>query len=142
MFEVQLSEFQTINNLVDALETLYDRLVAIENDDHATRIRGFLIGLLHTDEFSLSNTDPNHPYTRFAKRNDIEGNRQRLFQAMQELITDTNSELQHCIDLMFDSPSSEPCTTAVTDILQKYRSYVVAQNGDATDSDSDSVSSW
>ena len=128
-----------MNNLVNALEALYDSLVTIENHDRSTRIRGFLVGLLHTDEFSLSDTDPNHPYTRFAKRNDAEGNRLRLFQAVQDLIDDTNSDLQPCVDMMFEIPSAEPYN-AVTTLLRKYRIYAESHSSDS-DSDGDSDSS-
>jgi hypothetical protein len=129
-----------MNNLVNALETLYDDIVTIENHGCATRIRGFLVTLLHKDEFNLSHSDPNHPYTRFAKCGDAEGNRLRLFQAVQELLDEANSDLQPAVDMMFETPGTEQYT-AVTNLLRKYKVYAEAQTGSNSDSDGDSDSS-
>ena len=126
-----------MNALLNALEELYDAVERVESHDYATRIRRFLIPLLHKDETNLSHNDPNSPYTRFAARGDAEGNRLRLFQALQEAINeeDSDHELQACVDLMFETPSTEAYTKTTT-LLRRYLSYVDAIRGDS-DSDSD-----
>jgi hypothetical protein len=126
-----------MNRLLNALEDLYDTLKSVENDDFATRIRRFLIVLLHTDEFNLSHSDPNHPYARFAKHGEAEGNRLRLFQALQEKVNekDEDHELQACVDLMFETPDTDPYSRAQT-VLRRYMAYADTFRG--TDSDSDS----
>ena len=100
------------------------------------RIRRFLIDLLHKEERNFSHTDPNSPYTRFAARGDGEGNRLRLFQALQEQVNteESDHELQACVDLMFETPDTDPYTRTTT-VLRRYMSYVDSIR--APDSDSD-----
>ena len=131
-----------MNRLLNSLDELYDTIQTIENDDYATRIRRFLIDLLHKDETNLPHVDPNSPYTRFASRGDAEGNRLRLFQALQEKVNekDEDHELQACVDLMFETPDTDPYTRT-TKILRRYMSYVdtirTADSGSDSDSDID-----
>jgi hypothetical protein len=131
-----------MNRLLNSLDELCDAIQTIENDDYATRIRRFLIDLLHKEERNLNHNDPNSPYTRFASRGDAEGNRLRLFQALQEQVNEEESdhELQSCVDLMFETPDTDPYTRT-TKILRRYMSYVdtirTADSGSDSDSDSD-----
>ena len=131
-----------MNRLLNSLDELCDAIQTIENDDHATRIRRFLIDLLHKDETNLPHRDPNSPYTRFASLFDAEGNRLRLFQALQEKVNEKEEdhELQACVDLMFETPDTDPYTRT-TKILRRYMSYVdtirTADSGSDSDSDSD-----
>jgi hypothetical protein len=127
-----------MNRLLNALEDLYDNLKAIENDDYAVRIRSFLVTLLHTDEFNLSESDPNHPYARFAKRGETEGNRLRLFQALQEKVNekDEDHELQPCVDMMFDTPSTDAYSRTQT-VLRRYMAYADSIRGSDSDTDSE-----
>lgn len=124
-----------MNNLLNALEGLYDSIVAIENHDRATRVRRWLIELLHNEEFNISYEDPNHPYSRFAKHGDAEGNRLRLFQSVQEKIDDDNDDLQPCVNMMFETPSTDQYN-AVLRVLRKYKIHADAMRGsDSSDSD-------
>ena len=126
-----------INRLHNALDEVYDAVKTIENDDCATRIRRFLVGLLHKEETNFSHNDPNHPYTRFAARGDGEGNRLRLFQAVQELITEDEEDLQPAVDMMFETPDTEPYNKVQT-LLRRYMSYADSRrSSDSSDSDSD-----
>jgi hypothetical protein len=124
-----------MNSLLNALEALYDSIAAIETHDHATRIRGSLVVLLHKDEFSIPQSDPNHPYGRFAKHGDTEGNRNRLWHATQELLDDDDTRA--CLDMMFDTPDTDPYN-AVTRVMRKYMTYVDALRNTDSDGDSDS----
>ena len=126
-----------MNRLLNALEDLYDTIKTVENDDYARRIHSFLIVLLHKDEFNLEHNDPNSPYTRFAARSDGEGNRLRLFQALQEAINEKEEdhELQACVDLMFETPDTEPYSKTQT-VLRRYLAYADSNRGNS-DSDSD-----
>lgn len=124
-----------MNALLNAMDEVYDAVKAIENDDCATRIRRFLINLLHKDEGNLSYSDPNHPYTRFAARDDADDNRTRLFQAMQECLDEENSDLQAAVDMMFDTPGTAPYT-AVQTLLRRYLRYA-NEHRSSSDSDSD-----
>jgi len=123
---------------MNALDDLYDAIKTIENDDYATRIRRFLIVLLHAEEFNLNHTDVNSPYTRFAARNDVEGNRLRLFQALQEKVNETEEdhELQACVDLMFETPDTEPYSKTQT-VLRRFTAYVDTIRGSGSDSEID-----
>lgn len=127
-----------MNRLLNAIEDLYDTIKTVENDDYATRIRRFLVTLLHNEEFNLGHADPNSPYTRFATSDDTEGNRLRLFQALQEVINekDEDHELQACVDLMFETPGTDAYTKA-TAVLRRYLAYVNAIRSSDSDSDSD-----
>lgn len=126
-----------MNRLMNALDDLYDAIKTIETEDHALRIRRFLIVLLHSEEFNLDHTDVNSPYTRFAVRNDEEGNRLRLFQALQEKAnqTEEDHDLQACVDLMFETPDTEPYTKTQT-LLRRFAAYADTIRGSDTDSDS------
>ena len=125
-----------MNNLLNALEVLYESIVTIENHGYATRIRGFLVKLLHDEEFNISYEDPNHPYSRFAKHGDAEGNRLRLFQAVQEKIDEDNEDLQPCVNMMFETPSTD-LYNAVLRVLRKYKIHADAMRGsDSENSDS------
>lgn len=127
-----------MNRLLNALEDLYDTIKTVENDDYAVRIRSFLIDLLHREEFNLAHSDPNHPYLRFAAPDDTEGNRLRLFQALQEKVNDQESdhELQPCVDLMFETPDTETYTKTQT-IMRRYMAYADSHRASSSDSDSD-----
>ena len=127
-----------MNRLLNALEDLYDTIKSVENDEFARRIHSFLIVLLHKDEFNLDHNDPNHPYTRFAARDDGEGNRLRLFQALQEAINEEESdhELQACVDLMFETPDTEAYNKTQT-IMRRYMAYADSHRSSSSDSDSD-----
>jgi hypothetical protein len=125
-----------INRLHNALEQVYDAVKTIENDDRATRIRRFLVDLLHKEESNFNFTDPNHPFTRFAKRRETEGNRLRLFQAVQELITEDEEDLQPAVDMMFETPDTAPYS-AVQTLLRRYLAYANSRRA-GSDSDSDS----
>ncbi len=122
---------------MNALEDLYDAIKAVENDDYARRIRSFLIDLLHKDEFNLGHGDPNSPYTRFATHDDAEGNRLRLFQALQEKINekDSDHELQTVVDLMFETPDTDAYSKTQT-VLRRFLSYVDTHRS-TEDSDSE-----
>ena len=122
---------------MNALEDLYDAIKAVENDDYARRIRSFLIDLLHKEEFNLGHGDPNSPYTRFATHDDAEGNRLRLFQALQEAVNEKEEdhELQACVDLMFETPDTDPYSKTTT-VLRRYLAYVnTIRSSDNSDSD-------
>ena len=125
-----------MNSLLNALDSLSTTLGSVETPVLAGRMRRFLITLLHDNEFTLSRNDPNHPYTRFAKNNDSEGNRQRLFQAIQEFVEDGNSDLRPCLNLMFEVPGHEAYDN-IDFILRRYRRYS-ASTEDSSDGDSDS----
>ena len=127
-----------MNRLLNALDDLYDAIKTVENDDYATRIRRFLIDLLHKEERNFNHTDPNSPYTRFATHQDAEGNRLRLFQALQEAVNEEESdhELQSCVDLMFETPDTDPYTRTTT-VLRRYMGYVDSIRAPHSDSDSD-----
>jgi hypothetical protein len=125
-----------MNVLLNALEELYDTIQRIESHDYATRIRSILIDLLHKHEFNTPQSDPNHPYSRFAARDDAEGNRLRLFQAVQEKIHE-DEELQATIDMMFETPSTDQYEATVK-VLRKYMRYANEhRSADSSDSDSD-----
>lgn len=125
----------TMNELLNGLEELYDAVRTIENDDCATRIRRFLVKLLHNDESNLPQNDPNHPYTRFAARGDEDDNRTRLFQAIQECLDNDNADMQAVVDMMFETPGTAPYT-AVQTVLRRYMRYANEQrNGSDSDSD-------
>ena len=125
-----------MNVLLNALEELYDTIQRIESHDYATRIRSILIDLLHKHEFNTPQSDPNHPYSRFAARDDAEGNRLRLFQAVQEKVHE-DEELQATIDLMFETPSTDQYEATVK-VLRKYMRYANEhRSADSSDSDSD-----
>ena len=126
-----------MNNLVNALESLYDSIVTIENHEVATRIRGFLVNLLHTNEFNLAHSDPNHPYGRFAKHGEVEANRNRLWQAAQELADEDDRDTHACLNMMFDTPDTEPYN-ATTRVLRKYMTYADSLRDTDSDGDSDS----
>lgn len=126
-----------MNRLINSLEDLYDTIKAVENDDYALRIHSFLISLLHKDEFNLGHNDPNSPYTRFAAHDDAEGNRLRLFQALQEAVNekDEDHELQACVDLMFETPDTAPYSK-ITTMLRRYLAYVnTIRSSDNSNSD-------
>jgi hypothetical protein len=125
-----------MNVLLNALEELYDTIQRIESHDYATRIRSILIDLLHKHEFNTSQSDPNHPYSRFAARGDEEGNRLRLFQAVQERAhEDEAEELQATIDMMFETPSTDQYAATVK-VLRKYMRYANEhRSADSSDSD-------
>lgn len=127
-----------MNALLNALEELYDAVERVESHDYATRIRSILVDLLHKHESNTPQSDPNHPYSRFAARDDGEGNRLRLFQAVQEKINeDEHEELQATIDLMFETPSTDQYEATVK-VLRKYMRYVNEhRSDDSSDSDSD-----
>jgi hypothetical protein len=133
-----------MNALLNALEELHDILKSVENESCATRTRSYLTRLLHKDEFNLDQNDPNHPYMRFAAPDDSEGNRLRLFPAMQEAIGGEDSDdegdhdLQPCIDLMFETPDTGPYNK-VQRILRRYMRYA-NEHRTASDSDLDSDS--
>lgn len=122
---------------MNALDDLYDAIKTIETEYRATRIRRFLIVLLHAEEFNLSPIDVNSPYTRFATRNDAEGNRLRLFQALQEKINENDEELQACVDLMFETPDTEPYSKTQV-VLQRFKVYADSYRSTDSDTDSDS----
>lgn len=126
-----------MNRLLNALEDLYDTIKTVENDDYAVRIRSFLIDLLHREEYNLDHSDPNHPYLRFAARGDTEGNRLRLFQALQEKVNDQESdhELQPCVDLMFETPDTDAYNKTQT-VLRRYMAYADSHRDSSSDSDS------
>ncbi len=129
-----------MNNLINALEGLYDSIVTIENHNRATRVRGFLVTLLHNEEYNLSHDDPNHPYSRFAKQGDAEGNRLRLFQAVQEFVDEENADLQPTVDMMFETPGTAQYS-ASTNVLRKYMRYADSHRESDSDSGSDSGNS-
>ena len=126
-----------MNRLLNAMDELSEAIGVVEDAAKATRIRGFLITHFHKEETNLQQSDPNHPYQRFAKRGDAEGNRLRLFQAMQECITEEHEDLQAAVDLMFEVPST-PAYIATTSVLRRYMAYANEHRfGDSSDSDSD-----
>ena len=126
-----------MNRLLNAMDEVSEAITTAEDAAKATRIRAFLITHFHKDETNIQQSDPNHPYQRFAKRGDAEGNRLRLFQAMQECIDEDNSDLQPAVDLMFEVPST-PAYSATTTMLRRYMGYANEhRDGDTTDSDSD-----
>ena len=129
-----------MNRLLNALDELYDAVKEKESDDHAVRLRRFLIDLLHKEEHNFSHTDPNSPYTRFAASGDREGNRLRLFQALQECCDEDNADLQAVVELMFEVPG-ETVYTKVNEVLRRYMAYVDTQRDDSSSSDSDSSDS-
>ena len=127
-----------MNRLLNALDDLYDAIKTVENDDYATRIRRFLIDLLHKEERNFNHTDPNSPYTRFATHQDAEGNRLRLFQALQEAVNEEESdhELQSCVDLMFETPDTELYSKTQT-LLRRFTAYADTIRGSDSDSEID-----
>ena len=124
---------------MNALDDLYDAVKEKESDDHAVRFRRCLIELLHKDERNLAHNDPNSPFTRFAASDDREGNRLRLFQALQECCDEDNSDLQAVVELMFEVPG-ETVYTKVNDVLRRYLAYADTQRSSSSDSSSDSDS--
>lgn len=129
-----------MNNLANALDAVYDSFEGVQPHGLVIRIRRCLTTLLHTHEFTSSQQNPNHPYTRFAKESDEEGNRLRLFQAMQEMVDEENSDLQPCVDLMFEHPEA-PQYVAVTSLLQKYKIYADSSANNYSDDSDNSDSS-
>jgi hypothetical protein len=127
----------TMNALLNGLDELYDAVKTIENDDCATRIRRFLIELLHKEEVNLPHNNPNHPYSRFAEHDDAEGNHARLFHAMQECVDETNEDLQAAVNMMFETPGTLPYDAAQT-LLRRYMRYANEHRSSNSDSDSDS----
>jgi hypothetical protein len=126
-----------MNRLLNAMDELSEAITTVEDGVKATRIRVFLIAHFHKEETNLNQTDPNHPYMRFAKRGDDEGNRLRLFQAMQECLDEENHDLQAAVDLMFEVPDT-PTYTATTTMLRRYMGYANEhRTSDSSDSDSD-----
>ena len=128
-----------MNRLLNALDDLYDAVKEKESDDHAVRFRRCLIELLHKDERNLGHNDPNSPYTRVATPGDREGNRLRLFQALQECCDEENNDLQAVVELMFEVPG-ETVYTKATEVLRRYITYVDTQRESSSDSSSDSDS--
>jgi hypothetical protein len=129
-----------MNNLLNALEELDEVLTSAESQNRALRVRSILIELLHKDELELDQSDPNHPYSRFAKPNDVEGNRLRLFQAVEEKIDEETGDLQACVNLMFEVPGTS-ANMAVTTLLRRYLRYANEHRSSDSDSGSDSDSS-
>lgn len=126
-----------MNRLLNAMDELSEAIGTVEDGVKAGRIRAFLITHFHKEETNLQQLDPNHPYMRFAKRDDSEGNRLRLFQAMQECIDEENHDLQAAVDLMFEVPST-PAYIATTSVLRRYIGYANEHRAsDSSDSDSD-----
>lgn len=128
-----------MNSLLNAIDDLCDAVKEKESDDHAVRFRRCLIHVLHNEERNLNPTDPNSPYTRFVASHDIEGNRLRLFQALQECCDNENSNLQAVVELMFEVPS-ETVYIKVGEMLRRYRAYVNTQRVSSSNSESDSDS--
>lgn len=129
-----------MNSLLNALDNLSTLLGTAQSPVVAGRIRRIIVGLLHNNEFDLSRNDPNHPYTRFGARNNATGNFNRLHQAVQEIVSDGNNDLQPCVNLMFESTSSDTGDSVYL-VLRRYRNYVHTIIEDSSDSDSDSDSS-
>jgi hypothetical protein len=128
-----------MNALLNALEELHDIIKSIENESCAIRIRRYLTDLLHKDEFNLDHNDPNHPYMQFARPgDDDEENALRLFQAMQECIDEEHSDLQACIDFMFDTPDTN-AYNCMRRIMRRYMRY--ANQNREIDSDISSTDS-
>jgi len=125
-----------MNRLLNALDDLYDAVKEKESDSHAVRIRRFLIDLLHKEERNFAHSDPNHPFTRFAASSDREGNRLRLFQALQECCDEENSDLQAVVELMFEIPG-ETVYTKINDVLRRYMAYADQERDSDSDTSSD-----
>jgi hypothetical protein len=126
-----------MNRLLNALDVLYDAVKEKESDSHAVRIRRFLIDLLHKEERNLNHADPNSPFTRFATSGDSEGNRLRLFQALQECCDEENSDLQAVVELMFEVPG-ETVYAKINDVLRRYMAYADQERDSDSDSDTSS----
>ena len=131
-----------VNRLHTASENLWISLQSAFDVDKVVRVKRCVISLLHGDETTLSTTDPNHPYRRFGASGDSSGNRSRLRSALRDFAScdsddsdaEDNSDLIDVVDAMFNSSGTH--YSKVSDLLSKYRDYVVAEDG--TDSDTDS----
>lgn len=127
-----------MNTLINSLEALQETICELEGGACATRIRGALVELLHKNEFTVSQSDPNHPYSRFAKHGDAEGNRLRLFNALEEMFTNNEDgvDLDPSLDMMFDVPD----TDAYNDVQLVLRRYMRYANLHRSESESDTDS--
>ena len=133
-----------VNRLHTASENLWISLESAFDTDKVVRVKRCVISLLHGDEMTLPNSDPNHPYRRFGASGDTSGNRSRLRTALRDFAShdsddesddEDNSDCMEVIDAMFNSSSTH--YSKLTDFLSRYRDYVIAEDGSDSDTDSD-----
>ena len=133
----------TRNRLHTASENLWISLATAFDTDKVVRLKRHALDLLHKDEDTLGTSDPNHPFRRFGAAGDTSGNRSRFRAALREFVeedsedsdADDNSDLSEVVDAMFNSSSTH--YSKMTELLSKYRDYVVSEAGSDSDSDSD-----
>lgn len=128
-----------MNRFLSAQEDLQDALAAVESRELATRLTMKMYPLFYIHN-EMSYTDPNHPFTRFAVNHDREGNRLRLFQAVQDMLDVSENELQPLVDMMFEAHGSDPYTK-VNEVLSRFMIFanqVRDYSSDESETDSDS----
>jgi hypothetical protein len=122
-----------MNRFLTAQEALQDALAGIESRELAARLTMKIYPLFYISN-DLSTNDPNHPFTRFATPDDREGNRLRLFQAVQDLLGDNDNALQPLVDMMFETPGTEPYTK-VNAVLSRFLVYADNMRNNSSDED-------
>ncbi len=128
-----------MNRLMNGLDDVYDAIAEEYSHDFATRIRRFVVDLLHKEERTLSMTDPNHPFLRFAADSDREGNRLRLFHALEECCEgEDDADLRSVVERMFDAPGND-IYAKTNELVRRYLAYANTQrdsdSSDSSDSD-------
>ena len=133
-----------VNRLHTASENLWISLATAFDTDKVVRLKRHALDLLHKEEDTLGTSDPNHPYRRYGAAGDTSGNRSRFRSALREFVdsaedsedsdTEDNSDLSEVVDAMFNSSSTH--YSKLTELMSRYRDYVVAEAG-ASDSDID-----
>jgi len=131
------------NRLHTASENLWISLITAFDTDKVVRLKRHALDLLHKEEDTLGTSDPNHPFRRFGAAGDTSGNRSRFRSALREFVeedsddsdAEDNSDLSEVVDAMFNSSSTH--YSKMTELLSKYRDYVVAEAGTDSESDSD-----
>jgi hypothetical protein len=134
-----------VNRLHTASENLWISLAAAFDTDKVVRLKRHALDLLHKDETTLGTSDPNHPYRLYGASGDTIGNRSRFRSALREFVdgdedsddsdAEDNSDLSEVVDAMFNSSSTH--YSKMTELLSKYRDYVVSEAGVDSDTDSD-----
>ena len=128
-----------VNRLHTASENLWISLESAFDTDKVVRVKRCVISLLHGEEMTLPNSDPNHPYRRYGASGDSSGNRSRLRSALHDFAShdsddsdaEDNSDLTEVIDAMFNTSSAH--YSKLTEFLSKYRDYVIAEDGSDSD---------
>ena len=127
-----------VNRLHTASENLWISLSTSFDADKIVRVKRCVISLLHGEEMTLANSDPNHPYRLYGASGDTAGNRSRLRSALRDFASEgddsddeDNSDLMEVVDAMFNSSGSH--YSKLTEFMSRYRDYVDAEDSESSD---------